>query len=120
MRREYMLSEVDRLTSEIKSGDDSRRRIIPIRQGSASASSASSLSLSNLFGQLKESAPCVERMLLEVAISFPISITYGGSTPVPDKAFKLPLALREGFVAQWIRIVARRAVTLIKYAETEK
>jgi hypothetical protein len=35
------------------------------------------------------------------------------------EAFKLPPALREGYIVQWIRVISRRAVTLIKYAESE-
>lgn len=61
-----MLGELERLGTEAKSGEENRRRIMSIRHGSSSSLASSSSSLSKLFSQLKESAPCVERMLLEV------------------------------------------------------
>jgi hypothetical protein len=95
LRKEHMNSEIERLNL---TGEEMRRRPTHARQQSSSSSLSSSTD-SSLFRQLKESAPCVEQMLLE--------------------AFRLPPALREGYIAQWIRVIARRAITLIKYAEAE-
>jgi len=52
-----------------------------------------------LFHPIKASAACVEKLLTET--------------------FRLPMELREGFIVQYLRLLSRRAVVMIKYVEAE-
>jgi len=52
-----------------------------------------------LFRQVKSIAPCIEKLVIEV--------------------YRLPHSLREGYIAQSMRLLIRKAVILIKYVEAE-